>query len=581
MDDRKEIRRQQTLFWLVAIAGLLLFLGKNSLSGSEDRWAEITRTMLLTGDYWHPALNFDIYFDKPLLSYWLIVPFAKMAGAVNELVIRIPSVLAGLLTLWGVQILGRKLFTRQIALYAAWLTLGTYGFLFWSRTAAADAANMASIILAVAIFFCVEDKPRFADYLVFYLICFMGALTKGLPALVMPVAIVTPYLLQNWRWKKHVRVANFAALLLTAGAFALVFYFQSTVVVAQMLHMPAGNLSSFDLLWRENITRVFEPFDHKDPAYTYLYNLPRILLPWVLLIGVGIAALIANWKKLPDIVKMAMLGSLLMFGLYMLSGSRRWYYILPMVPFCCLWGAAGLIGEYSRETWTRFIILLAKYLIIVLCSLGVVSVLALPLWHRFFDIELPWLLIVTLPAAGMVGLLIMLFDGYKNHAFDDISGLPPRIAAVTLAGTVLSVAVFSSLMPSFDDLRTTRKFLIDLKQTLEVSPADTIVVWGADSSNELGFYWDLKTPVKEVNVADYNERVALLRDILAAGSGGSRVIVYTVTKHVDSFQKAARDLNLPLKSESGDFVEPLLAFEKKKARKLYVWVFNLKQGDNK
>lgn len=576
MEDRNEIRRQQTLFWLVAVAGLFLFLGKNALSGSEDRWAEITRAMLLTGDYWHPALNFDIYFDKPLLSYWVIVPFAKMLGGVSEFVIRVPSVLAGLLALWGVQILGRKLFNRQTALYAAWLMLGTYGFLFWGRTASADAANMAAIVLAVAVFFSVEDKPRFIDYLIFYLICFLGALTKGLPAVVMPLAIITPYLLLNWRWKKHIKFVNFAALLLAAGVFALVFYFQSTVPVAQMLKMPAGNLSSFDLLWRENITRVFDPFDHKDPAYTYLYNLPRLLLPWVLLIGVGIAALIANWKKLPDLVKMAMLGSLLMFVLYMISGSRRWYYILPMIPFCCLWGAAGLIGEYSIEKWTRLIILLARYLIIVLCSLGVVSVLALPLWHRFFDIKLPWLLIATLPAAGAIGLLIMLFDGYKNQAFDGLTGLPPRIAAVTLAGTLLSVAVFSSLMPALDELRTTRKFLIELKQNLEVTPADMIIVWGSDSSNELGFYWDLKTSVKEVNVADYNERLALFRKIMASGNSGSRVIVYTVTKHVDSFQKAARDLNLPLKSESGDFVEPSLAFEKKKARKLYVWVFNLK-----
>ena len=54
---------------------LLLFyaLGQRSLSGSEDRWGEIARNMSQHRDWFHPVINGEIYFDKPLLSYWLIV----------------------------------------------------------------------------------------------------------------------------------------------------------------------------------------------------------------------------------------------------------------------------------------------------------------------------------------------------------------------------------------------------------------------------------------------------------------------------------------------------------------------------
>ena len=60
--------------------------------------------------------------------------------------------------------------------------------------------------------------------------------------------------------------------------------------------LPNHDLSGLELVWRENIVRVFMPFDHKDPIYSYLYNLPRILAPWTLLIGVGIAGILPTGR---------------------------------------------------------------------------------------------------------------------------------------------------------------------------------------------------------------------------------------------------------------------------------------------
>ena len=73
-------RRNELFFWLFSIVALFLFLGHNALWASEDRWAEIAREMLITGDLLHPALNWQVYFDKPHLTYWLILPFAIVRG---------------------------------------------------------------------------------------------------------------------------------------------------------------------------------------------------------------------------------------------------------------------------------------------------------------------------------------------------------------------------------------------------------------------------------------------------------------------------------------------------------------------
>ena len=129
-------RRSEFFFWAFAVLALFLFLGHNALWASEERWAEVAREMLLSGDWLHPSLNWVIYFDKPQLSYWLILPFAVLLGGMDELVVRIPSALAGLAALYGVVSLGKTLFDKRTALLAGWMLLSCYGFLFWSRTAA-------------------------------------------------------------------------------------------------------------------------------------------------------------------------------------------------------------------------------------------------------------------------------------------------------------------------------------------------------------------------------------------------------------------------------------------------------------
>jgi hypothetical protein len=82
---------------LVAAAIILFFPGLSlrSLWGSEGRWAVIAREMMLSGNYFLPTINGIVYFDKPLLSYWAIIPFSLISG-VTEASARIPGVLAGI-----------------------------------------------------------------------------------------------------------------------------------------------------------------------------------------------------------------------------------------------------------------------------------------------------------------------------------------------------------------------------------------------------------------------------------------------------------------------------------------------------
>ncbi|HET8706094.1 MAG TPA: glycosyltransferase family 39 protein [Pseudomonadales bacterium] len=130
--------------FLLATAVIYLWqLGHRGLWQSEDRWAEIARNMVLTGDYFHPIMNATVYFDKPLVSYWFIALVAKLAGVMNEWVVRFPSAAMGMLGLYATYSLAKKHWSHNAAWLAVWLLLTSFGVIFWSRTAAADMANAA------------------------------------------------------------------------------------------------------------------------------------------------------------------------------------------------------------------------------------------------------------------------------------------------------------------------------------------------------------------------------------------------------------------------------------------------------
>ena len=199
---------------LLAAAFLLLFwgLGQRMLFGSEGRWAEIAREMLLSKDFFHPTIGGEPYFDKPLLTYWLIVGVSAVFGKVNELTARIPSAVAGVAAVWATMNIGKRLWSAQVGRIAGWILLTTYGLMFWSRAAAADTENLAAIMLCTAWYWARRDKPGFVTFLIFYLVAFSGALTKGLGAIVIAILVVLPDLIQEKRWKALLMPSHFVAL---------------------------------------------------------------------------------------------------------------------------------------------------------------------------------------------------------------------------------------------------------------------------------------------------------------------------------------------------------------------------------
>lgn len=567
-------RRSELFFWSFAAVSLFLLLGYNALWASEGRWAEMAREMLLTGDWLHPAVNWRLYPDKSCLISWLTLPFALLFGGFSELVVRIPSALAGMAGLCGTLLLGKKLFDRRTALLGGWMLLSCYGFLFWSRNAAApaDVAGLASTVLAVAFYHQMEERSGFLCFAGFTLLCLAGALAGGLPALLMPFAVLAPHLTAGGRWKRSPGVVLPLSLLLAGACYAAWCYVAVLIPPIAPLESPAGPaLPVLEQVWRWEFIRPFGEFNRGEPFYSSLYGLPRCLLPWFPLIAVAIVGLVRNWKSLPDAIRELLVGALLLFVLLLFLTPRRWYSLLPLLPFCTLSGAAGVTGPFGVERWNRVAWQLMHFLVITAASLAVASLVAIPLWYRFVPFKPPLLLLAALPAAGVLTLCVMMFDNRSGGMLERMTGMPFRIGAPLLGGAILVVALFDCALPSFTIYRSGKPFYRAVQKAGAGIAPERFFCWGESVPAKLLFYLEFSGPAEDSEremrfgelpdgvareEAVYRRRLTRLSDFLSRHAGAQVAVMTSGRREaVESFARAARVLRLPVDVKKPDCPE--------------------------
>jgi len=533
--------RRQGLPLLLIAAALLFFagLGSTALWGSEDRWAEIARMMVSNKDFFHPCINGEIYFDKPLLSYWLIAFPALLLGSVSEFMVRLPSALAALGGMLAVYWLASRMRDRATGLLAAWLLLTAMGFIFWARKGAADLENLSAIIIAVSWYYYCRDRAGFWSYLLFGMICVVGAHTKGLPAIGVPVLVVLPDVLRNGNWKKHLKWQLFAAAAVCILVYLLPFVLAAAAPLPagwqvpttfDALRMPAWaepyrrELCGLYLVWKENVMRFFTPFDHQEPFYSYFIHVPRILLPWTLLFVAALVWMVKNYRKLDHNSRWMLEAAVLVFLLFSASGSRRWYYILPILPFCAVIMAFYLNGA-AKEKLTDWLFRFHQAVVVIA---GITLTLTIPLYfgwrgllsfaaHRSgksmqklamlqdFSISPIWLIALT--AVGIVALLPWMITRRHRECLDGV--LPNealrRWSPLVLAVAVLTFGLYVVCPPLLEPYRTEKTFAVAISSYLKQNRSELgELAFYQKSPPEITYYMQTAAPVAVVRKDDGN-----------------------------------------------------------------------------
>lgn len=513
----------EAAFWILAAVLLFLNLGMENISGSEGRWAEIVREMFITGDFLHPTINFRPYFDKPLISYWIIAGCTLPFGEVSELLIRIPSAVAGLFSLWGTRMIASRFAGKTCGVIAGWLLLTVYSFALWGRLGEADMLNMAFGTVAVGWYVLKRNKPGFFNYLLFGLLCAVGGQTKGLSAIAVPVLAVLADQILSRSWKQHLNWQ-----LPAAGTISLLAYLLPFLLAAK----SSGDYSANGLeqVFRENILRYFNAFDHKQPWYAYFIHLPQLFLPWTPFLVLALIAGIRNWRKADTGDRWLLVSIAVIFLVFSVSESKRIYYILPILPFCAVLTArfmqeniAGRLGKIRDA--------LLRIYAWILPAAALLMMLSPAVWLAVKDripYELPPLYSVRLCGTlFLCGLLILtvavLFRGLLPRcAAPEIARLRNfSLCAVSFA--ILFIAVFGMIVPVTDvSFRTAKPFIARIRGLiLENSiPAERI------------FYF-YKNHVDSTFYLGMNRNIRILDFVSADGKASCRELKRLVSENPD------------------------------------------------
>jgi 4-amino-4-deoxy-L-arabinose transferase-like glycosyltransferase len=508
--------RLLTLLPAAAVFGLaaaLFFsrLGERALWSEEVRWAEIPREMQRTGDYFRPMFNGRPYPDKPVGSYWLVLAAAYFTGGVNELAARLPSAISALAAVVFLMLLARRLYDVRVAILAGAILATSYGFVFFARTASADAETVAGVLAALWLFLRNEGRAGWWVF-AFWLVMALTSLTKGLLGFALPLLVAGVYstwagLSESESGESRIRrvVATNGWLLnrmtLLAAPLAAAVY------LAPFL-LPSGEgHEGLAMVFRENIRRFYDPVNHRGPVYLYAYVIFELLAPWSVLLP---AALIRSSRT--DRFALAYFWSTFLF--FTLSASRRSYYLLPVLPAAAILIAVVL----TKPGWFR---LVGVWLFAAAVLLAPV-VLVPPSWRPVLLDQLP-----ELPAPGMflglwaVAAAALVFAAIRPHRIP---------IALIVAAFALEGYLFVIFLPAIEVHRTQRPFAIAVRELLGPELSRLALY----QTSDIVYYLDPPGPLPELHdpadlhqaAADGAVRWVILRrrDSVALGTDWTIVI---------------------------------------------------------
>lgn len=503
-------------FFLSLLAVLLFFpaLGARDFwAPVEPRYAEIARVMLAKGEWIVPTVNGELYTDKPILYFWLVLVGSKLVGAVNEWTVRLPLALSALGLVLTTYALGRDFFNSKIGFMAA-IVLATSARVLWeARWAHTD--MLFAFLFTLSLYFFAravfrKGEPR--EFLLAYGLMALATLTKGLIGVVLPGLIVFAFvaLRREWRaifeWRVPSGICVF--LLIAAPWFFSVSY-------------ATGGRWLREFIFTHHIQRYTAGLGHRQPFYYYLVSFPADFLPWTVFLAPAVFAYRSRWKLLKEPSALFLsLWFFMIFFFFSFSDTKRDLYLLPIFPPAAIFVACYFDRLIRKEISPHALYQGLGYLFFNMLWIGALS---LPVVAWFFRREAVW---ISLPfafvmAGGGLMTVVAIWRRLPSRAF--------FCTALTVLAGLFYAAVW--IFPFIDQYKSPRPFALMVKKTV---PSTQPLYIYADTMNDFNFYTEreaipvLSSQAEVENVVSRSNTVYMLikeRDLNKVSLGEKRKIL--------------------------------------------------------
>jgi 4-amino-4-deoxy-L-arabinose transferase-like glycosyltransferase len=278
------------------------------IDGSESYYPAAVREMVEAHSYLIPQMNYQVYFSKPIMTFWLLSAAYHMFG-VNEFAGRFFGALFGVLVSLAIYAVTRAIAGNRAALLAGLFFAGSPFVLEYFRASSVDAFFTTFLALAFCAFLAVVSAGRLRWWPAIYVALGCAALTKGPAGLVLfgaGAAFSLLALRPRWAtikfWLSALHPFKGVALLLAVAAP----WYVAVGLATKWLFLKV-------FFVYENIGR-FNGHTNAHPVYWWRYPLVVLagLLPWSLFVpalvtdavkavfaktsarGVGSASLVAS-----------------------------------------------------------------------------------------------------------------------------------------------------------------------------------------------------------------------------------------------------------------------------------------------
>jgi 4-amino-4-deoxy-L-arabinose transferase-like glycosyltransferase len=350
-------RRRFWLFLLFALVVIGAGIGlRDPWPSDEPRFALAAKQMIESGDWLFPHRGSELYSDKPPMLFWLEA--ASYTVVRNwRIAFLLPSLLAALGTLLLVYDLGRRLWSRQVGLYAASALLITFQFVYQTKRAQIDPLVM--FYITAANWGLLVHMLKGPNWRAFWFGCFcagLGVITKGVG--VLALLMFLPYLVAAFgRWNGVSRMGEGAWWRWPLGLVALlaaIALWLVPMLLGAKAHAGDPTYAAYvnDILFHQTAGRYSKSWDHH---HSPLYYVPIVLFTWLPLSLTYPGTLPRWWRalKAKDARILLPLGWIvLLLVFFSIPKGKRDVYIMPALPMLAL-VSGPYLEELLQKRWLR------------------------------------------------------------------------------------------------------------------------------------------------------------------------------------------------------------------------------------